>query len=422
MRARVLPAFLAALRWASSRPPAGPGRPTARPTPTAAAERHHGAGSPTRLPPRGLSIVLALVLPSCALGRPPRYEVPSGPRKLDEATPQERLEYVRRAQVWRPTPIATLDLRAGPPGDDAFSFEEAVTCDYAPDIEPGGATPKFYCTVAPGDDVKVKFGEDNGEVYAEVSATRLFWALGFGADRQYPARVTCRGCSADPWRDRAPHPAAEHTFDPAIIERPPAGTTIKVKKAEKGWAWWELLRIDERVGGAPRAHVDALRLLAAFVQHGDNKDEQQRLVCLPGGVERDAAGSQTCTRPFLVVTDVGATFSRAGLRNTNKFELHKWASVPVWQDRERCVAKLTRSFTGSFGNPRISEEGRAFLARLLVQLSDRQIHDLFSAARAERRGERIEGADGRERPVTADDWAETFRRKRAEIVAHRCPR
>ena len=40
-------------------------------------------------------------------------------------------------------------------------------------------TPKFECEVTPGDVVKVKYGENNGEVFAEVAASRLFWALGF---------------------------------------------------------------------------------------------------------------------------------------------------------------------------------------------------------------------------------------------------
>jgi hypothetical protein len=33
---------------------------------------------------------------------------------------------------------------------------------------------------------------------------------------------------------------------------------------------------------APRAQVDALKLLAVFVQHSDTKPEQQGLVCAPG--------------------------------------------------------------------------------------------------------------------------------------------
>ena len=58
-----------------------------------------------------------------------------------------------------------------------------------------GNTPKFPCEVRPDDVVKVKYGEKNGEVYAEIAASRLFWALGFKVDRMYPARVTLPGLS-----------------------------------------------------------------------------------------------------------------------------------------------------------------------------------------------------------------------------------
>jgi hypothetical protein len=369
---------------------------------------------------RWILVVLALQ-PGCSYVLPRRAEVPAGPRALDAASPEERREYVQRAQVWQPVPTSSLDLLAGPPGEDGFEFEQDVTCDFAPEITPRGGTPKFHCRLAPDDTVKVKYGADNLEVYGEVAATRLFWALGFGADRQYPARVTCRNCPPDPWRSPEPEPGSSPTFDPAIIERDPAGQTIEVRKARKGWEWWELQTIDERLGGAPRAHVDALRLLAAFVQHADNKDEQQRLVCLEGGVEGGADGNETCTQPFLFAVDLGATFARGALWETQKFDLRRWSSVPVWRDRERCIARLKRKlFTGTFANPGISEAGRAFLAGLLMQLSERQIRDLFVAARAERAGELIEADEG-ERAVIVDDWVQVFLRKRAEIVEHRCP-
>jgi hypothetical protein len=372
---------------------------------------------------RGPAALAAFVAPlfGCATLFPPRAEVPAGPRDLDAASPEERAEYVRRAQVWMPIDTASADLLAGPRGPDAFAFEQEVACDVDPSVEKSGATPKFHCIVAPGDSVKVKYGEQNLEVYGEVAATRLLWALGFGADRQYPVRVTCRGCPPDPWSSDLPAPGSTHTFDPAIMERDAGGEPIKVRKLPKGWEWWELQTIDERVGGAPRAHVDALRLLAAFIQHSDNKREQQSLLCLPGGVERTADGQETCTRPFLVTTDLGTTFARAGLRNSNKFELHHWSEVPVWKDPRRCIAKLKRSLTGTISDPAVSEAGRAFLAERLMQLSRAQIRDLFVAARADRAGDQVRSPGGGWRAATADDWTEAFLRRRAEIVEHRCP-
>ena len=161
-------------------------------------------------------------------------------------------------------------------------------------------------------------------------------------------------------------------------------------------------------GGAPRAHVDALKLLAVFIQHSDSKPEQQDLICATDGVKQDAAGNETCTRPWLVVKDLGATFGKATALNSSKMDFDDWSGARVWREGEPCVGDLSRSLTGSLENPRIGEAGREFLAHLLLLLSDEQIHDLFSVAMAERRG------------GTVDDWVRVFKRKRDEIVQAHC--
>ena len=78
----------------------------------------------------------------------------------------------------------------------------------------GGKTEKFSCkitsvvssdgkvqTLTPEMDeepVKVKFGANDNEVYAEIAATRLMWAMGYYADAWFPVRVECHNCPANP--------------------------------------------------------------------------------------------------------------------------------------------------------------------------------------------------------------------------------
>ena len=64
--------------------------------------------------------------------------------------------------------------------------------------------------------------------------------------------------------------------------------------AVRGWALEELAR----VSSASRTHADALRLMAMFLAHWDNKPENQRLVCLSGppGATADARGRSRCSR------------------------------------------------------------------------------------------------------------------------------
>jgi hypothetical protein len=335
-----------------------------------------------------------------------------------------RLDAIRRAQVWEATDIPSKNLKAGPGGHGSFAPEEPVTCTYVKK-EMSGRSPKFACVIPPDDEVKVKFGRENGEVYAEVAATRLFWALGFPADHMYPVRVLCDGCPPGPDTPREDG-SARVVFDPASIERKFKGWALETEP-DSGWAWEELAKVDESVGGAPHAQRDALRLLAVLVQHTDNKAAQQRLVCVdekdekavtkerPEG-KRDEHGR--CAHPVMMVNDLGQTFGRSNLFNRDavgSVNLEQWSAAHIWSDPKSCVGELPPSQTGSLENPRISEAGRKFLADLLMQLSDAQLRDLFDVARfAERKG-------GASHPATIDAWVDAFKKKRGEIASLTCP-
>ena len=327
-------------------------------------------------------------------------------------SPKARLVAIRRAQVWTPTNVSAMDLKAGPQGPGAFAPNDTVTCDYV-EKRMDGRSPKFTCRLGPDDEVKIKYGKENGEVYAEVAATRLLWALGFDADRMYPVRVVCRGCPADPHANSKPKPG-EVTFDPAALERQAKGQILEVQD-NSGWAFPELDLVQETAGGAPLAHRDALKLLAVLIQHTDNKPEQQRLMCVPG--EQVAENGEPCPHPFMMINDLGLTFGHANLYNRNSIgsaNFEQWSRGKIWSDRKACIGDLSRSHTGTLDRPRISEAGRKFLADRLVQLTDAQLHDLFDVARFPQR-------TGGGRPATVDEWVGAFKQKRDEIVNTTCP-
>jgi hypothetical protein len=332
-------------------------------------------------------------------------------------TEEARFAILQRAQVWTPVSVSEMDIRLGPQGKGAFEPDAKVPCDYV-EQPLDGNSPKFNCRVSDGSVVKVKYG--HGEVEAEILGTRLLWALGFGADRMYPAVVTCRGCAADPWKDRRPVDET-HVFESAVIERKFQGHAIETKKT-KGWAWPELNMVDARQGGAPAEQRNALALLAVFIQHSDSKPEQQRLTCLSHDYIDDDSGEGTgqCAMPFLLLNDVGQTFGKANYLNRSNLSavnFDGWSKERIWRDQKSCVANLPLSRTGTLENPKISEAGRAFLAGLLTQLTDRQIHDLFEVARVDLRS-RKPGSN--EPPATIDEWVAAFKQKREEIVTRRC--
>jgi hypothetical protein len=321
------------------------------------------------------------------------------------ASRASREQAIRQAQVWLPATVSSQNLKSGPGGPLAFKPGETVTCDFVPKPHGKGSTLKFDCKLPSGRNLKVRYGAGNGEVYAQVAATRLLWALGFPANRMYPVRVVCRGCPANPFKDPAPATrTAPVVFDPATIDEKADGKTIETKPDE-GWSWRELEDVDESRGGAPRSQRDALKLLAAFIQHSSNKAINQRIVCLD---------APRCSQTVMMIADLGKTFGRANALNnddTGAMNFSEWAPLPIWKDSKiGCVANLPASWSGTLHDPRISDAGRAFLAERLNQLSDTQLHDLFDVARV----------TTRDPHTSIDDWVAAFKRKRAEIANRRC--
>jgi len=282
-----------------------------------------------------------------------------------------------QAKVWRApsTPIGSADLRNDPPGP--FQALDEIECRYQLKITTG-ITPKFHCVLPSGKVIKVKYGKANAEPRAELAATRLLAALGFGADHMYEMkRVRCAGCPVYPhprWgllnrllaRDKG-----HVDFEDVVVEDPMPGRTIEAGD-KVGWAWHEMDKVDPSHGGASRAELDALRLMAVFLADWDNKADNQRLVCLPGGDLPDGG----CGAPFGYLQDVGATFGPKGL------DLEAWRGTPIWADPATCrVSMKTLPYQGAtFRDTIISEQGRRLLADELKQLRADQLRDLFTTA------------------------------------------
>ena len=327
----------------------------------------------------------------------------------------DRFDAIRRAAVWTPTDVATMNMRTGRSGPGSFDANALVECVYV-EKDLSGNTPKFTCALPTGEQLKVKYGAANGEVYAEVAATRLLWALGYGADDVYPVRVRCQGCPADDGEaaGAAPQDGVRH-YEFAAIERKWPGRELEDRRGP-GWEWAELDLVDPASGGASLEQRDALKLLAVLLQHTDSKREQQRIVCL----DEDAASPAGCQRPFMLINDLGKTFGKANAFNrdtSGSVNLEAWKKVQVWADDRGCRARLNKSVTGTLDNPMISEGGRAFLAERLNRLTDAQLHDLFTVARfPARQGPDME--DGEAREVGA--WVAAFKDKAAQVQTRTC--
>ena len=292
-----------------------------------------------------------------------------------------RNEALRRARVFV-APFHAADINFANDPNEGVVDRSLTICKYKPD-ESSGTTPKFDCELPSGEKVKVKYGGTK-EVHSETAATRLLHALGFGADRVSRVQtLRCYGCPFQPYHSRAlaellrlegfyDHRLDYQTyrdFSNVSVERNLDGEAIEIG-SERGWAFYELDTISEAKGGATRAEVDALRLMAAFLHHWDNKTSNQRLIC---------ADSETtdCAHPLAMLQDVGSEFG------PKKIDLHNWRSKPVWfGDPSRCTLSMREMpyKGGTFVDVVISDEGRRLLGDRLQRLTPAHIETLFVAS------------------------------------------
>jgi hypothetical protein len=311
-----------------------------------------------------------------------------------------RRDALARARVWRDSSPAFAD------GPFRASTVDEISCRFIV-THLGGTTPKFDCVLESGETIRVKYGS-GAEIPSEAAATRLVRALGFAADTvTLVRRLRCHGCPVDPFTTmktvgavgagplyaHAIDYAEHHDFDWVAMERKYDGHSIETA-TQQGWAFHELEQVDAARGGAPRAQVDALRLMAAFLAHWDNKADNQRLVC----VSRDWSGGVACPEPVLVLQDLGAAFG------PRKVDLDGWSTTGIWGDRSNCRLSM-RGLPhdgATFADVRVGEPGRQLLARGLRQVSEAQAADLFAGARFDQR----RGLFTEVRPV--DDWVRAF--------------
>ena len=361
---------------------------------------------------RAWSLVVMVVVVVVIAGRasePPAAQTSARTKKV--VTQEERADALARAAIWQQPGVEISKANLGPPTDQPPS----IACKFILDA-PNGTSPKFDCTLDSGERIRVKYGR-TPEIPSEVAASRLLHALGFGTDNvMLVENVRCFGCPKEPFitMKAVDFTQAEglysklvnydtyEDFEWALVERKHAARAIETNKIE-GWAFHELNQIDATKGGAPRAHVDALRLLAVFLAHWDNKSENQRLVCLS---QNDWPEGGRCEKPFAMLQDLGGDFG------PRKVDLRGWQAAPIWGNRETCVTTMeSLPYKGAtFQAVQVTEAGRKHLASLLAQLSDDQLEDLFKGARFDQKKSFF---TAHAKPVP--EWVRAFKNRAGQI-------
>jgi len=355
---------------------------------------------------------------------------PAGAQEQACFSAEERARAEQTARVYR-TPDPGYDPvlgynpatgpRPGAPPVDANGVAKPINCVANKDASPGaGTTPKFHCSVPGVTDengnlirykIKPHFkgqstDKRNGEIYGEFLSSRFSKALGFFADDEWVADVTCPDCEKS--LTKSFQGTSFSPFQPAAGVELPLGRGIDVKCNNKDAApLAETLQKISQSGGPARAEVDAFKLWLAFIDHGDTKTDNHKIACLKS---KKNGNSRICEpgEAVFYVGDMGSTFGFSSA-SEKKARLDSWRKKePITASGGRCTANAK-----SVGDTKISEGGRKLLADGLQRLLDaeKQNKTITRVFQASRNAER-------DRP--AAEWAAEFERKARTIIDARC--
>ncbi|MGB7925495.1 MAG: hypothetical protein WCF57_19815 [Pyrinomonadaceae bacterium] len=344
-------------------------------------------------------------------------------------TSEARALAEQRAKVWQEPdpdydPVIGYNPKTGPrkgaPQVDADGRAKPINCVANKDESKGaGTTPKFHCSVPgvvdeDGDLIRYKIKphfkgqtreKRNGEIYGEFLSSRFSQALGFFADDEWVADVTCPDCEKSL---TSGFQGARFTpFQPAAGIELALGKGIDVdcNNKDAGSIAGSLQKLLQ--GGVSRAEIDAFKLWLAFMDHGDTKTDNQKFACLDW--KKD--GNTLICKPgqaVFYISDMGSTW---GYSSSSE----KKATLAGWKGKDPIKVSGGRCSTTakSVGETGISEAGRQLLARGLQRLldaerKDRLITRVFRASR------------NQERDQPPEAWAAEFERKARTIIDARC--
>ena len=245
--------------------------------------------------------------------------------------------------IWEPVDIKSRDLFRGPTSEGIVPALEKVEFLGR---QHGGNNLKFRLKDANGREWVAKVADES---QAEVAATRLLWAIGYKTEiDQIVKRLQIEKMG---------------NYKNARFEARPE----TVKRGER-WSWTSNPYVGTK-------EFDGLRLMMAFINNWDLKDENNILITENG-------------KTYMMVSDLGSSFgkladkskSRAG-RSVNKPE--HFAEAGFIKSVDNGVLVLDYRGMGEDYLKGIKVEHARWLADLLMQLSDKQIADAFRAANYE---------------------------------------
>jgi len=242
--------------------------------------------------------------------------------------------------IWEPVDIKSRDLFRGPTSEGIVPALDKMEFIGR---QPGGNNLKFRLKDANGREWVAKVADES---QAEVAATRLLWAIGYKTEVDQ---------------------IVKSLNIPKVGNYRNARFEARDESRKRGdrWSW-----TNNPYAGTKE--FDGLRLMMAFINNWDLKDENNILITENG-------------KTYMMVSDLGSSFgkladrskSRTG-RSVNKPE--HFAEAGFIKSVDNGVLVLDYRGMGEDYLKGIKVENARWLADLLLQLSDKQIADAFRAA------------------------------------------
>ena len=264
----------------------------------------------------------------------------------------------------------------------------------------------------------------DNEVFTEVAASRILWALGFPSDHMYSARAAnCIGCGSDPFKNNLKENRA------SIHDRPTAFNIVAIERLlpmepidpedDETWAWADAVALyGNGWTREQKVAFDAYRLALGMLTYHNGLDSQNRLACAewkPG-----ADHPRVCTHPVILVQDLGSTFGKPGSFGGNsRGDFGDWQGQRVFANAERCELKYPLK-----GDRTVLKEAQDLLVKRLANLDRDKVKAIFAASRFQmvdkRQLERLRHGNGANSEDAAlNEWTDAFMSRAAEIRAAR---
>ncbi len=263
------------------------------------------------------------------------------------------------------------------------------------------------------------------EVFTELAAGRILWALGFPADHVYPvASVACVGCTGSPFESNLEQNAAALTTAPNLfpmvtVERDIPWTEIDPENDET-WSWRDAARFysNGAWSAQQKLEYDAYRLALGLFNYHNAIDVQNRVACAefkPG-----ASDPRVCVKPYVFVQDLGSTFGKDKFLFANSRGVFKdWQSQTVFKNAGSCELRATL-----LGDRRVLKAAQDVMTERANKLDRATVREIFKVARFDQMDQdqlkRIRETDPNEATVrekALDEWTDVFMQRLAELAS-----